>query len=302
MKLRAIRSLALFAGCVLFAGALCAAEPLPDASQVAYRGGSKPPAQPKVGDVTLTGTIQSMQTSGLTIKAGKTVKGKTAKSQKQWTVVGNENTEVTIEGTATLDYLHKGQLVEFTGQVVNDDHVEGKLKELTIVDKKTQSTSSTTKTGTKTRDHAADPGVGGGRIETPKSDDDADTLSVAEAPKTSTASSGKTPAKTTVVVAAGPKTTIVGKVVSREGNKLTITHGRHVVKIDLAELPAINVRLSDRMLAQTGAKVVVHGTGAESKTTNQVIAKTIVVTLAEPLTGKKTSSSSSIAKKPATGN
>jgi hypothetical protein len=40
-----------------------------------------------------------------------------------------------------------------------------------------------------------------------------------------------------------------------------------------------------------GSKIVVGGTAAESKSGNQCMAKTIEITLATPLTGKKTASS-----------
>ena len=48
-----------------------------------------------------------------------------------------------------------------------------------------------------------------------------------------------------------------------------------------------------------GAKIVVHGTAAESKQGNQCMAKSIEVTLAKPLTGSKKSTSCRSAKKTA---
>ena len=71
--------------------------------------------------------------NGLTIKAGKRAK---AKQQKQWLVeTPSEDTEFTIRGTATLDYIKKGQIVEFTGRILEKDKIDEKGKEDRLADK-----------------------------------------------------------------------------------------------------------------------------------------------------------------------
>jgi hypothetical protein len=108
-----------------------AGQPLPDASLVAYAGSRKPkpPAQPKISDVTLTGIISDVQPNGLPIDASKTGK---SKNQTQWFVILQADTEGTIFGTATFDYLRKGQTIEFSGRIVSNEKVEDKVKEMTI--------------------------------------------------------------------------------------------------------------------------------------------------------------------------
>ena len=153
---------------------LTAADNWPDSSLLAAsrhngnRGQGRRPASPKISDVDLTGTIETVQPGGLMIKAGTSSK---AKDQKEWLVVPQAGgTEVVILGTATLDYLHKGQLVEFNGQIVSGDHVDGQLETLTIVDKKTKHDATAKKSGGK--DAVAAP-QGFDRIVIPKQQDDA---------------------------------------------------------------------------------------------------------------------------------
>ena len=103
---------------------------------------------------------------------------------------------------------------------------------------------------------------------------------------------------------------IVGKIADCKEKSLTVTFGVRTIHVDLADLPTINVELADpqlvtagskskiqgtgvgRMITMTaddviGSKIVVHGTGAETKTDRQCAAKSITVTLAKPLTGDK---------------
>jgi len=106
-----------------------AADPLPDASVVAYasyKKQAKPPPPPKVSDVTLTGRINAVQANGLMITAGTTSK---ARNQAKWLVVSAADTEVNIHATATLDYLRAGQTIEFSGQIIKGDKAADKPTE-----------------------------------------------------------------------------------------------------------------------------------------------------------------------------
>jgi hypothetical protein len=105
---------------------------------------------------------------------------------------------------------------------------------------------------------------------------------------------------------------------SCDEKSITVSIGQRTIHADLAEIPTINVVLSDpifapdakdasnfkvegkgpsgKVVTMTGsdlakAKIVVHGTGKELKSDRQCLARTIDVTLAMPLTGKKPASS-----------
>ena len=100
-------------------------EQLADASVVAYWGRRpyKAPARPKISAVTLTGVITGVRSTGLTIKASKTSK---SRNQKQWSVFAQSaTTAFAIHGVATLDYMRKGQIVEFSGQIVKNEEAHG---------------------------------------------------------------------------------------------------------------------------------------------------------------------------------
>src|SRR5271157_2339124 len=119
-----------------------ASEPLPDASVVAYKGSKAPkqPAQPKPSPVTLTGVIETVKANGLTIKAGKTG---ASKNQQEWLVFAqSDSTTFTIRGTATPDYLRKGQTVEFNGQLDADEKNADKATDAKSADKATDATDA----------------------------------------------------------------------------------------------------------------------------------------------------------------
>jgi len=274
-------------------------EPLPDVSMMAYRSHPKSSPQPKVSDVTLTGVIAAVQFNGLTITASKTNK---ARNQKQWFVVlsPSGSTEVTIHGMATPDYLRHGQIVEFTGQLIKNEIVADKVNELTIVAYKRG--ESPFKRGS-AKEHTADSGVGG-RVAAPKSEADSRVLALADDPKTGDAGQ---PAAAT----GGTKTKIVGRIATRDENRLTVTSGERTIHADLADMPTIHVEIFNPKVVQngskieiqgagasghlvsltpsdlSGAKIIVRGTGAESKSGNECVARSVEITLAVPLTGKK---------------
>jgi len=286
-----------------------ACEPLPNDSLMAYRSHPQPPAPPKISDVTLTGVVVAAQSSELAIKAGKTSK---AKKQKPWFVaIQAGSTEVAIHGMATLDYLRHGQIVEFSGQIVQNETVAEKVQELTIVAGK-RGKPSLAKGGA--TDHGADPGVGG-RIQVPKSEADPEILELADDPKVDGGDNPK-------AVSRGPKTKIVGRIEARHEKSLTVTCGERTIHVELADMPTIHVEIvnpnmiqdglkvkiqgataSGRLVTLTsddlvGSKIVVRGAGAESKLGNRCMAKSVEITLAMPLTGKKPGSAA--AKKPRT--
>jgi len=116
------------------------------------------------------------------------------------------------------------------------------------------------------------------------------------------------------VATGGPKTKIVGRIATRNQNSLTLTCGERTIHADLADMPTIHVEISNPKVVQKGSKVeiqgpggsghlvsltpndligskiIVRGTGAESKSGNECVARNIEITLAAPLTGKKPTS------------
>ncbi len=167
MKRRSMIGMCLLLGLSLstfeLAQRAIAAEPLPDASVVAYRGSRQPKQpQPTVSDVTLTGVIDGLQPNGLTIKASKDNK---SKDRKEWFVTSGTASEFTIRGTAAAEYVRKGQLVEFSSQIVEGEKTADKPKEDKVADKVSDFTIVSRKRGSSlakkggAKDHAADAGV-----------------------------------------------------------------------------------------------------------------------------------------------
>lgn len=304
-------------------GYAAAGEPLPDASWLAVRGRGRPQKQqqPKVSsDMTLTGVIDNVLPTGLVVKEDKSKRGKGQKDQKEWLVVAQSgSTEFTIRGTATLDYLRKGQTVEFVGRTVpgedkaKGEKLDGKLKELTIVSRKGGS-SLLNKDAAK--HHAAAPGLG--RIEAPKEDTDLG-VNPAEGGDAAPADKKGGKAAKPEPVAAGPQGKLTGRIAAHDEKSITVTVGARTIHIDLVEIPTINVELSDPKLVPDakdssksriegkgsnghlvaitagelkGAKIVAHGSAVQSKSGNECMANSILVTLATPLTGKKPTSES----------
>ena len=286
--------------------------------------GAKQPQQkpPTVGDVTLTGVIDALQPNGLKIKASKDNK---SKDRKDWFVTSKADTEFTIRGTAAVDYVRKGQLVEFSGQIVEgekvadkpkEDKIAGTVDDLTIVSRKRG--SATVKKGS--AKDAAGSGPSGDRIAAPKADADSETtLTVPDDDAKTKAGDGDAPAAKPKAAAGGPKTKFVGKIAACDEKSITVTSGQRTIHLDLAEVPTINVELADPKLVQdpkdkskykiegtgatgrlvtmtgsdlVGSKIMVHGRGVESKSNNdkECLAKSIEVTLMAPLTGSKPAS------------
>jgi hypothetical protein len=294
---------------VAFLGNARAGEPLPSDSVLAYARNNrapKPPAPPKISPVTLNGTIRAATPNGLKINASKTSK---TTNQKPWFVASKTDTEVTIHGTATLDYVRKGQTIEFTAQLVNNEKLSEKLKEFTIVARKGGKAKKNDIAKNDAKDHPA--GAAGAGADAAKADADSEpSLGVPEDSKPA-ANAAVAGGKPEVV---GPKTKILAKIATVDAKSLTVTAGERTIHIDLVEIPTINVEISDpvvipdtkdstkiriegpgpsghlvSLMAEdlVGAKIIVHGTGAETKIASLCEAKDMDITLSKPLTGKK---------------
>ncbi len=260
-------------------------EPLPDASIVA-KGGKKPssnkqsqPKQAKPTEVTLTGTIKEILPGGggINVNAKKSPKDK---SPKDWTIAPNAEARVIVKGTATVDYLRVGRIVEFTGKIRGDDTLDGKLKELTVVEK------VVAKKGGSANARAANQGVGGTRIEAPKEASDVAEDDPTEKPLDAKAAPKGDP---TVI---GPEKSIAGKIVKCSDKEISVASAGRIIVVQLADMPTINVLLNNPKLVQVGAHIVAVGVGLEEKSGgNKCLARELTITLAEPLHGTKSASS-----------
>jgi hypothetical protein len=319
--LRILFALGLAVFIVQFAGFAVAGEQLPDASELAYASPRrpKPPPTPTMSDVTLTGTITTTATNGMTLNASKSG----SKQKTKWFVAAQTDADITIHGTATLEYLRKGQTVEFTAQLVNNEKLADKLKELTIVARKSGAARNEAAKIAAAKDRAA------GAAATKTAPGGEASLSVPEdyKPTSKDAPAGSK------ADAVGEKTKIFGRVATIDGNRFTMSMGERTIHVELIEIPTINVEIdgpvvisdpkttskikiegpgaSGKLVTLTGddligAKIVVKGHAAELKTNRQCAAKSMDITLAKPLTVKtitpgktSTSTTTSTTKEPA---
>ena len=277
-------------------------------------------ARRTISGVTLFGVINDVQPTGLTIKAGRK---SNAKNQTQWFVFAHsDTTEFTIQGTATPDYLRKGQIVEFSGQIVGNEKGADKAKEEKLADKLDELTIVARKGGAAghnkggAKDAAAKPGVAA-RIAAPKAGADPDTILIAPDDAGAKADDSGKPAAKQEAAANGAKKKIVGRIEKCDAKSLTVTCGQRTIHVDLADEPTIHVQVSDVKLILDskdgsksrleskdtgghlvpvpasdliGAKIVVDGTAVLTKSSRRCAAERIEVTLAKPLTGKKSAS------------
>ena len=190
---------------------------------------------------------------------------------------------------------------------VKEEKVVGKVKELTIFSRTVGAVSKAV-----VKDHAAAAAAVGGA----KAGANSDTSLTL--PDDSTAKTGDSATPAAKTAPADPKTRIVGMIESCDEKSITVTIGQRTIHADLAEIPTINVVLSNPIFAADAkdaskykvegkgasgkavtmmagdlakAKIVVHGTAVELNSDRRCAARSIDVTLATPLTGKKPASS-----------
>lgn len=281
---------------------------LPPDAMLAKKSGKRPKKKskpPKIENLSLSGTIEIVQANALKFKTDKSSKSSNGKGGKnaggqEWIVYPQPNTTVEIDATATLDYLHKGQIIEFTG-LLSGDTIAGSVESLTIVPKHGHALGIDGKPG-----KAKDEGIGGGRIAPPKPIVDPD-LDVAADDTTTTTTTTATDAGTSKPKAvAAPtrrtkssvKTSITAKIVSCNDKALEVEAGSRKIHLTLSDIPTIQVVLDDPRLVAPGAKVAVQGRGYRAKSGNVCQADSLKVTLIEPLAAKKKPTPSSSFKLP----
>jgi hypothetical protein len=134
----------------------------------------------------------------------------------------------------------------------------------------------------------------------------------------STAKTGDSATPAAKPAASGSKTKIVGRIESCDEKSIVVSIGQRTIHANLAEIPTINVVLSDPTFVSDGkdgsnnkvegkgasgklvtmmasdllkAKIAVRGVGLEVNSNRRCAARSIDVTLATPLSGKKPASS-----------
>jgi hypothetical protein len=250
---------------------------------------------------------QQQQQRPQRIKTGGTfVSGNT--SQIQITTNTNQSimvtlgpkTEVTVSGTAEQDYLKSGVVVEFVAEVAKGGAVAEKISHMVVVSPSTDRPAGlyppeSTVLGKKAEKE--EKAVGG----RPKGGADA---GIADAPvkpaKAHADQGGDTfgpkPAKTQKAPQFPASYAVRGTIKLSKNGAITVSTGRVTVKAELASDATIDVDMSDLKAVQRDDRVTVSGYTTQAQP-NFVLAETIKIELANPLTGKKHSAKT--AKTPA---
>jgi hypothetical protein len=213
--------------------------------------------QPKLQNVTVTGTLGSLNAGGFSMVSD--AKG----GGKSWLVYTGSNTTYHATGTALADFLRAKLVVQFAADVDESGLSKDKVGELTIV------------SPTPDRVFGVFQGEG------------------AKANPTTPPPAKKGGKKDKAAAPAGPsgfdnssKAKIVGRVTSFKENHLVVTTGRRKIQVDLTDDPVIHVDLLEATFAADGDKVVVHGKEVKGKA-GACEAEHVEITFSQPLTGPK---------------
>jgi hypothetical protein len=248
-----------------------------DASGKSYSGGNrnnnqkkKQPPPAKIEDVSLDGVVEAVINGDLKVRNTKSAKGKSQAGNTEWLVGAQQGVQVKVHvlGTATVDYLRHGMIVEFSTLLDADDKPTDKINKMSIVESSKDNPLGVFNAADL---KPADPGVGGGDDKKPKN-----------APKKD--QKDQDPDK--LLIGATGQSKIVGKITSCTADTMVVSAGAKSIKCELGTSPTIDVSLSDPKLIGAGAKVVIHGKGCRGKV-NQCWADDVSATLTQPLTGKK---------------
>jgi hypothetical protein len=252
---------------------------------------------------------QQQQQRSQRIKTGGTfVSGNT--SQIQITTNTNQSiavtlgpkTEVSVSGTAEQDYLKSGVIVEFVAEVAKGGAVAEKISHLVVVSPSTDRPAGlyppeSTVLGKKIEKE--EKAVGG----RPKAGADAGIADAPVKPAKNRADSqggdtfGGKPAKTQKTPQFPASYAVRGTIKLSKNGAITVSTGRVTVKAELASDATIDVDMSDLKAVQRDDRVTVSGYTTQAQP-NFVLAESIKIELANPLTGTKKHASKA-AKTPA---
>jgi hypothetical protein len=217
------------------------------------------PNQPRLQNVTVTGTMGTVNAGGFSVVADAKGGGTT------WVVFTDPNTTFHATGTALADFLRPRLTVQFAADLDDKGTGKDKVGELTIV--------------SPTSAHV--PGVF-------KGEGAAANVATPDAAAPKAAGKGKDKA-----APAGKgwfenfgKAKVVGKVVSYKENRLIVAAGKRKVEVDLTDEPLIHVDVAEGTFASAGDKVVVKGKEVKGQQ-GACEAESVEITFSQPLTSPK---------------
>jgi hypothetical protein len=218
-------------------------------------GGHQPSIFTEPADI--TGTVEAVQPPQIAVLG---------LNSHAWFVLIPPNAKVQVTGSAEVDCLKMGLMIEFKADIDDQGKIKEKVGELTIV-----SLSPEKQPGLFPPDEPAQEG-GFGDFATPERGK----------PKPPKRTSGGMPAGTYRVV---------GKLMVR-GGKLSVQTGRKLLPFETTEQPKIAVDFRDYSVATKGDKITVKGMAAPNPPNmamqpGRAQAKEVHIELAEPLTDAK---------------
>ena len=180
--------------------------------------------------VEVSGTIQGVARNGIVVSNGNNQLWKVAIVAPSKINVG---TKLQVTGTATVNNLRSGLIVELSADIDNRNTIQGKIDALTI--------TSITREKPMGVFPDADSGFGG---------NDADK----SVKRSAHAKSGKAGRGQIV-----GRCRIVGRLVVGRGGSMSVQPGRGTLSFELAETPKISVDMADLSLVRAGQEVSVKG-------------------------------------------
>lgn len=239
--------------------------------------------------------MQKIKTSGTLVSAtANQIQLSTSTNETKYVMVG-PNTTVSITGTAEPEYLKSGVCVEFVAEVAKGGAVKEKIDHLTIVTPTTdravglyppefgaKKKDAKEDKGDKAKPVGHDPGIGdagpaAGRNSRSKKDPDAlggDLLS-------------SKPVKSSGATQFPGTFTVRGTIKMCKNGLITVSAGRGpTIKAELANDATIDVDMADLRVARRDDKITVNGFTTQMRP-NLIMAESVTVDLANPLTGAK---------------
>ncbi len=226
-----MRKRTVLSACILLLTVAIAAD-----AQVVYR---RRRPQPRTDPVSIDGTIERITPSLIQAVDGK--------DQRPWVIASQRNTRVRVMGSATLDFLKPGMIVEFHAQADEKGAIKDKVSELTIVTPTSESLPAAGESGNAKKKAA-----------------------------------GKEKAAET----ADSSASMAGQVRARHNRNLSIHVGNKLTQIELSDDPKINIAVDNAAWAARGDKIVVKGKMLHGNP-GFCEADEVTITLVEPLTGGK---------------
>jgi hypothetical protein len=231
--------------------------------------------------------MQSIKTGGKLVSASQSQIQLSTNTNQTINVTIGPDTEMSVTGTAEQDYLKSGVTIEFVAEIDKTHAVKEKIIKLTVVSLSTDRPAglsppefTTTEKKGKNGDKAdakplqPDPGAGDAGPAKGRSKKEADPF-------------GNKPSKAGSAPQLPGTFTVRGTIKMCKEGKITVSAGRGpTIKAELANDATIDVDMADLHAVQRDDKVTVNGFVSQARP-NMVLAKSISIELANPLTGAK---------------